>query len=399
MNSDEPLLTRPTDPAERIQSLDVLRGIALLGMFVVHFHARSTDPGGIDEIVRTLTWRLVESKSHGTFALLFGAGFAIQLRRAEARGRPFAGLYLRRLLVLALFGFATHAFFGFNVLLGYAVWGVPLLLIRDWSTRTLIVTACLSAMSVSLYYLAVTWSLQMSAGPDRVAAAAQARQAAAAAVNGALHSAEAQKSYAVLLAARVRHMGWFYTQPFFVLPNATLALFIAGLLLVRHRVFEHVRVHARLLGAIAAFGFMSWIADNWLLPHWRVDVLGLLRDQWLMFGYVGGALLLLAYKPALLFHLRAVANAGRMALTNYLIQIAALDLLFSGYALGLGRIRPVIGLGAACACFAAEALFSTVWLRHFRLGPAEWLWRSLTYGRLQPMRHAAVPARAASVST
>ena len=92
-------------------------------MFIVHFHMQSTDPGGFDDVVRTLIWRLVETKSHGTFALLFGAGFAIQLRRAEAQGRPFAGIYLRRLAVLALFGFAAHAFFGYNVLLGYAVCG------------------------------------------------------------------------------------------------------------------------------------------------------------------------------------------------------------------------------------------------------------------------------------
>jgi uncharacterized protein len=72
-----------------------------------------------------------------------------------------------------------------------------------------------------------------------------------------------------------------------------------------------------------------------------------------------------------------------MALTNYLLQIATLDLLFSGYAIGLGQIRPVYGLVAALGCFGAEAAFSTVWLKHFRFGPAEWLWRSLTYGRAE----------------
>ena len=114
---------RPGEPGTpgRIQSLDILRGGALLGMFIVHFHERSTEIGGIDDAIRTLIWRLVESKSHGTFALLFGAGFAILLRRAEGRGQPIAAFYLRRLALLALFGFAAHALFGFNVLLGYAV--------------------------------------------------------------------------------------------------------------------------------------------------------------------------------------------------------------------------------------------------------------------------------------
>src|SRR5262245_39855365 len=93
-----------TASADRIQSLDILRGLALLGRFTVHFHVRSTEPGGFDDIVRTLVWRLVESKSHGTFALLFGAGFAIQLRRAEARnGSSIMAIYLRRLAVLMLF--------------------------------------------------------------------------------------------------------------------------------------------------------------------------------------------------------------------------------------------------------------------------------------------------------
>jgi uncharacterized protein len=70
------------------------------------------------------------------------------------------------------------------------------------------------------------------------------------------------------------------------------------------------------------------------------------------------------------------------------------DLLFSGYGVGLGNIRPVFGFPAALACFAAEVALSVVWLRHFQFGPAEWLWRSLTYGRLQPMRRATVPAPA-----
>lgn len=391
MVRDESPLALPADPAVRIAALDILRGLALLGMLVVHFHVRTSEPGGIDEIVRTAIWRLVESKSHGTFALLFGAGFAIQLRRARERGGPFAARYLRRLAVLALFGFAAHALFGFNVLLGYAVWGVPLLLIRDWSTRRLLLTAGIATISVPLYQLVAAWYLQSLAGPDGAAAVLETRRAAAVAVNGALHAAEAQESPAALLAARLDHMAWFHAQPFFFLPNATLALFIAGLLLVRHRAFEDVAARGPLLVAMAAFGVAAWSADNWLLPSWGVESYGLPRDQWLMFAYVSGALWLLAHRPGLAAHLGWIARAGRMALTNYLLQIAALDLVFSAYALGVGSIRPVVGFASALGCFAVQAALSTIWLRHYRFGPAEWLWRSLTYGRLQPMRPA-IPA-------
>ena len=273
-------MIQPTTPNHRIESLDILRGMALLGMFIVHFHVETSESTAVDEVVRTLIWRLVETKSHGTFALLFGVGFAIQLKRAEERGGPFASLYLRRLAVLALFGFAAHAFFGFNVLLGYAVWGVALLGLRNWSTRALLIAALASAASVALYRLVGDSLLQLSAGPEGVAAAEQAQRAMAVEVNDALSAAEAQGSYRVLFAARMRHMAWFYSQPFFVMPSVTLALFIVGFLLVRHRVFEDPTSHRRLLGAMAAFGFVSWLTANWLFGF---PPFGLLRDQWLTF--------------------------------------------------------------------------------------------------------------------
>ena len=379
----DPSVLVSAESAERLHSLDWLRGMALLGMFIVHFHVRTTEPGGIDDLLRTAVWRLVESKSHGTFALLFGAGFAIQLRRAEARGVSMTGRYLRRLAVLAAFGFAAHAFFGFNVLLGYAVWGVPLLFLRKWSTRALVLTAMLSAASVPIYRFATGAWLHFMAGPDAVEASMNARRAAAVAVNGALEAAEAGESYTALLAARLAHMRWFYTQPFSFLPGATLALFVTGLLLVRHRVFDAPHRHSPLLAGLAAFGLAAWAVDIWV---WPGRTWGLLRDQWLTFTYVSVALLALAHAPQVLARTRPVADAGRMALTNYLLQIALLDLMFSGYGLGVGRIRPVIGLTLAILCFAAEAAASARWLARFRFGPAEWLWRSLTYGARQPMR-------------
>jgi len=362
---------------DRIQSLDILRGLALLGMFVVHFHERSAEAGGVDEIVRTLVWRLVESKSHGTFALLFGAGFAILLRRVESSGRSFAALYLRRLAVLALFGFGAHALFGFNVLLGYAAWGIPLLLLRRWSTGALIALAVFCTIAPGFYHAAYQLHLQRTGGPAAVEAAYAARRAESEAVAATLQRAERQTSYRVLLAARLSHMRWFYQQPFFFLPGGTLALFIVGLLLVRRGVFDEPLAHKGILRFMVAFGLASWLISNWVVPGLSV----FFRDQWLTFTYVAIVLVLLARWPILVARLRSVGTAGRMALTNYLLQIAGLDLLFSGYALGWEEIRPVWGLAAAAAFFAAEAAWSWLWLRCFRLGPAEWLWRSLTYGR------------------
>jgi uncharacterized membrane protein YeiB len=160
-------------------------------------------------------------------------------------------------------------------------------------------------------------------------------------------------------------------------------------------VFDEPLAHLRVLAAMAAFGVSSWLAGNWLLPRLSLDpLLFIFRDQWLTFSYVAAALFLLARMPGLTSRLTFIASAGRMALTNYLLQIAALDLLFSNYASGLGTIRPVVGFAAAVTCFAAESLSSTVWLSRFRFGPAEWLWRSLTYGRMQPMLAAGAKVKA-----
>ena len=366
----------------RLHSLDILRGLALLGMFVVHFHQKSTEPGGIDDVVRTLVWRLVESKSHGTFALLFGAGFAVMLGRAEQKGRPFAACYLRRLGVLALFGVAAHALFGFNVLVGYAVWGAALLIIHRWSTPALIVAAALCTVTPAISRAAHQQYLLAGGGPAAVDAAADAARAEAEAVNRAVDAAERRGSYRALVAARLAHMRWFHRQPFFVLPGATLTLFVVGLLLVRHGVFADPLAHGRLLAAMAGVGLASWIVSNWVVPGLAL----LVRDQWLTFTYVAAALVVLARWPAIAARLGGVASAGRMALTNYLLQIAGLDLLFSWYAVGVGEIRPLWGLVAALACFAAQVATSSLWLARFRVGPAEWLWRSVTYWRLEPLR-------------
>jgi uncharacterized protein len=110
--------------------------------------------------------------------------------------------------------------------------------------------------------------------------------------------------------------------------------------------------------------------------------------------------LALAYAAGLLLALRSpsatrlaapFAAAGQMALTNYLVQSLVLSLLFYGYGLGLyGRLGSLAAGGVGLAVYAGQVVFSWMWLRRYRFGPVEWVWRSLTYGRCQPMRRAGV---------
>jgi uncharacterized protein len=381
-----------------VRSLDILRGLALLGMILVHVHQHLELPAsGLEDLIPWVIWVGVEQKSWATFAFLFGVGFAIQLRRMEAKDAPVTPLYLRRLLVLGLFGVAAYALFGFRILLDYAFWGVPLLFMRRWSTRSLLIAAILSVTAHSLIEIAAGTREWMTLGRQGADALAETRNVAANPVWTALKAAEEQSSFSVLVAARIRAMRADYLSWSFLVPGVNLALFILGFLALRTGVIEAPRKHVRTIVAAMLLGFFSWALWWLVLRNLTLGAvparlgssqlaggLGIVREQWLAFTYIGGFILLLACRPAWERRLSAVGWAGRMALTNYLLQIAILDVLSSGYGLPL-RIRPLLVPVITALIMALEVALSRFWLARFRLGPAEWLWRSLTYGTRQRM--------------
>ena len=131
---------------DRLHTLDILRGLALFGMILVHFHQKMRlEVTGLEDLIGWGVWIFVEQKAWGIFAFLFGVGFAVLLRRLEARNAPVVPIYLRRLAGLALFGLIAQVGFGFHILLEYAAWGLVLLLIRHWSTPAVLATAAMVA--------------------------------------------------------------------------------------------------------------------------------------------------------------------------------------------------------------------------------------------------------------
>jgi len=382
------------DRAERIVALDILRGLALLAMILVHFHQRMRiEVTGPEDLIGWFVWIFLEQKAWGVFALLFGAGFAILLRRLDARGEPALPVFARRLGTLAVFGVVAEVCFGFSILLEYACLGVPLFLVRRWSTRALLATAAIAACAAPIVAELSAWWNYWHHAPHLPSTRA--------ALEAAVSSAEEQKNYLTLLAARrALFVGTLPHSWRALFPSSNLTLFILGLLAVRHRVLDEPLRHARTIAGWMIFGAVSW-ALGWLvlgrLPElsapgatWPLRFgFGLMQDQWLCFTYAGAVLLFLARRPQWIRRLEPVGQAGRMALTNYMVQAAVIDFLSSGYGLGL-ELRPLAYTGGAAVLCAVVCAMSTMWLARFRFGPLEWIWRMLTYARVQPILRARI---------
>lgn len=378
--------------ASRIVSLDILRGMALMGMILVHFHQKMEYEvnTGLEGLIGWIIWMGVEGKSWGTFAFLFGAGFAVLMRRLEARGKPVTAIFLRRMLVLGVIGLAVITLTGFTILLDYAIWGVVLLLVRNWSTRALLILAVVAAIATTVVSITRQAATISRLGPERAAAAAKARQQRASEKWQLVRNAEATKSYREAVKARWAHTKWQYLRWETLIPSSNLVLFILGLLAIRHGIFEDPLGKQRVIMVAMLIGLMSWAAAWWLLPKIPADTtingiripfrfgLGIVSDQWLALTYIGAVTLFLAHVPGAVRRLSVFGVAGRMALTNYVIQAALISWMAFGYGLSL-EVRPYFVVLWTIVVFAALALFSRLWLSRFTYGPLERVWRSLTY--------------------
>jgi len=394
----------------RLHVLDVLRGIALLGMFLVHFSYYSSDGDWLGKAYERIVALFFEERFWAMFGILFGVGFAIQFRRTDAEGGAFLPKYARRMAMLAIFGFIAHGVFGYNVLLGYAAWGLLLPIVRKWSTAMLVCALVLSATSGNLYFLArATYSVAVR-GEDATRAELRRSGAENRAFVNANEATQQSSDFRVVLAARLQRMPWFYSQWYSFLPVNNFTLFLLGVLGLRLGLFDQPARHRRLIAGLMVFGVASWVFATWgpqrapvegaplvreMLLSQLTSGFGLIRGMWLAFTYIGVILLLVANDPAWLGRFTVFGWTGRTALTSYMSQVVVLDLTFAKYALG-AVVTPMGGLAAGVLLFLANVAFSRWWLRSHPYGPLEWLWRSATYARWQPWHIAsgASPPRA-----
>ena len=410
----------PVGERERIAEIDILRGVALLGVLLMNF-VGIAGPGWLATDTQlealptaTIDWWAYEvvrifvgDKANTTFATLFGLGFYIQMTRGE--GRPgFEARYRRRLFWLLMFGWANALFLWvWDILNLYAVAGFFLLLTRRWSTRTLVIFGTVAALYSDKLQ---EWLVKAFALPipstDYLYTDAAVLERQATAVSGS-YWANVQSMWQSTWGE------WLVGGLMFAWIIYALGRFALGAAIGRSGILENVDRHLPLLRRVASIGIPLGIALGLLIRLLAHKALPLPGDlsTWAEFGgslRSPAALILAAgYCAGIVVALRSnwgrtvftpFGAVGRMALTNYLAQGLIYAFILFGVGPGLGLAGRIGSLAIAIISFAFFALqigFSHWWLARYRFGPMEWVWRTLTYGERPKMRRMdALPATA-----
>ncbi|MGH9961090.1 MAG: DUF418 domain-containing protein, partial [Pyrinomonadaceae bacterium] len=385
------------------------RGFALLGVFGANLLIFSgftymsdaqqamLPTASADQIVYLLELIFVQQTFIGLFSFLFGVSFWLFLDRANTRGVDGIRLFYRRLGWLFVIG-AIHGwlFWCVDILRFYALWGLLLPLFLRVSGKMLLGFVLFFAILAPALILGI---MALLLGP--------------AATDPSIYAVALQTfssgSYTEVL--RVNWLyDWHITLSVDELANqvAIFGRLLLGLCAASALVLADLKGHKALLRTLLIVGAIVGIGGNIIVAGKYLDPvapgsfpISFLRRFITELGYLG---LTLAYASglALLFqtsrwerHLRLLAPVGRMALTCYLLQTLFGLWLFYGFMPGpglMGKIGPVWLVLVCVGGYAVQVWFASLWLRHFRFGPAEWLWRSLTYWKMQPLKLAAQPA-------
>ncbi|MGN6093929.1 MAG: DUF418 domain-containing protein [Luteibacter jiangsuensis] len=385
----------PVRPDHRIAVIDVLRGVALFGVLSVNlitefrvslfqqFLPPTMDGSRLDHIIDAIVSVGMESKAFALFSLLFGIGLAIQFERLAANTRRLS-LLVRRLLVLLGFG-VLHLCFIWNgdILTEYALIGLLALPLLYASNRILI-AACAVAL---LIYAALPWWLPDSfLGPDEAGLRQYVRVATSVYSSG---------TWSEVVRFNLAEIPRIVPLHVLVAPR-TFALFLLGALAWRSGVFRHPERHRGVFIAAAVLGLVLGLGMSLLeLPgadsSWRglapaASALITLAPVLLAIGY-GATCIVLCTLAGTDRLLSLLAPLGRMAFSNYLAQSLIFGWIFFGYGLGLfGRLSSSQAMCLGMAVYLAQVVVSHAWLKRFRFGPMEWLWRTLMYGVRQPWR-------------
>jgi uncharacterized protein len=396
----------PVATSERILTLDIIRGFALLGIFIMNMPGFNTSafhgfdgtrlfPQWWDQAAETTRDVLFSGKFNSMFSMLFAVGFTIQLDRLHKRDPEHAtSLYLKRIFWLFVFG-VIHAcvFWTGDVLHIYALFGLVLLALRRAPEKllwTLLGACLLYPVAWGLYRVATMTPEQMQ---HMIALGKQ--------WEASNNVAYGTGSFFAAAREHTREMVFIYTDPlmfvyfiaFYVQVFTTMLL---GLVLGRRQFFQNVTPWLPLVKRVQWWALGIGIATGIVFGYYEATVTDPLKPTPLK--VIAGICYALCRLSIMLFYVATIVRAaqntawrqrlapmaivGRMPLTNYLMQTLIATFLFYGWGLGLWlKVGPALDLLLAFAIFfIVQVPVSKLWLRHFEMGPMEFLWRRLTYG-------------------
>lgn len=399
----------PVGSSERYLILDVLRGLAILGICMANypeFSLYTFQPddvtagmscAGIDYALRYLLSVFIDGKFYTLFSLLFGIGFSIIIGNAARKGINGFLIFYRRMLVLLLIGF-LHLMFVWSgdILMLYALMGMLLPLFRNLSDRGILtVAAVFLLLPVAVDFLSAVAGIRLSAPAveeqwywcDRYGITEE---------NFGFWLRDAE-SYGQVLQFLVQ--GAWVRMYEFIEGNRyfkVLGLFLLGFWIGRNHLYANLERVRPLLRRVTLYGILfglplsvlyAWSSVNghpWgMVAHTAIYTVSVYP---LGFAYLSGICLLYRrWKNCGIWKWFAIP--GRMALTNYIGQSFIGIFLFYGIGLGWGA-----GIGLvhteviALTVYLFQVVFSRLWLNEFRFGPLEWMWRMLTYGKVLKIR-------------
>jgi len=388
--------------AVRLEFIDALRGFALLGVFWANLLIFSgieymTDgqrarlsASSFDRLAYFSERFFIENKFMGLFSFLFGISFWLFLNRAQARVSSPTALFYRRIFWLFVIG-ALHGWllWCFDILRFYALWAVLLPLFIRMRPRKLLATA----LSASILVPALVSAFRVWHGHASESGTDYDAMALFALSHGSYRDVFlANWKYDWFLTLSISQIGYQVA----IFGRLLLGLYAARTidlsdLKTQRRLFKRIFVAGALWGLIGSTIFAGKFLTGGAVNPWLAFIRKFVVEGGqlgLTLAYASG-LALAFLNPRVNKIVRLTASVGRMALTWYLLQTLFGIWLFYGFAPG-PRLMGKVSLGPiallALAGYVVQLVLARLWLSRFRFGPAEWLWRSLTYWKVQPFR-------------
>ena len=407
----------PVQTKDREVFMDILRGFAILGIFIANLgsgfswyreEAQLTGPFLLPELDHKMGFlhhMFIEGKFYSIFSLLFGWGIALQFKRADAKGINAAPTVRRRLFFMLLLGAVHLLIWPGDIVFFYALLGFILLPLRKFSNRTLLVTGIILVLSpILLYWAKMTWPVLNYPAELLVKTGIK--------VDGALLNLKSEDDFINMM----KHGSWFdqlkgnisgfffrYNYLFFVsrVPKV-LGMFLIGYVVGRSDFYKNILQHKKVLYWVIGIGLLIGLPANFYLARYMTYFNGdyfNLKTKGLhqtIFYALGVAPLAMVYVALFMLSfqtgvgkkiLSILAPVGKMAFSNYILQSLIGNFVFLGAGLGyMGQVGPVYYTLFGIGVFIIQIILSTIWLKYFNYGPLEWLWRSATYKKWQPMR-------------